>query len=51
MKKQKNEKPQNSYFSLKTLCKNTFFFERNYFSKIKFFNKKIIKLKILFEKT
>ena len=51
MKKQKNEKQQNLYFLLKTLCKNTFFLEKNYFSKMTFFNKKIIKMKILFEKT
>ena len=52
MKKQTNEKQQNLYFLLKTLCKETyFFFEKNYFIKITFFNKKIIKLKILFKKT
>ena len=28
MKKQKNEKPQNLYFLLKTLCKNTFFLKK-----------------------
>ena len=40
MKKQKNEKQQNLYFLLQTLCKKTVFFEKNYFSKITFFNKK-----------